>query len=91
MAAFIDTIKAIVTRAIFSLHGVVAIWRVVQEKEDPWFWYLGTTIIILAFEGIFTLAIKQTQDWKWYLLLKTYLNPFIKQFVFYLLLLQNEP
>ena len=66
MAAFIDTIKAIVTRAIFSLHGVVAIWRVVTEKEDPWFWYLGTTIIILAFEGIFTLAIKQTQDWKWY-------------------------
>jgi hypothetical protein len=69
MAAFIDTIKAIVTRAIFSVHGVVATWRVVRGKEDPFYWYLGTTIIVLAFEGIFTLAINETQEWEWYLLL----------------------
>ena len=69
MAAFIDTIKAIITRAIFSLHGVIAIWRVVQEKNDPWYWYLGSMIIVLAFEGIFTLAIKTTQDWKVYVLI----------------------
>lgn len=64
MSAFIDTIKAITTRAIFSLHGIVAIWRVVTEKDDPWYWYLGTTIVVLVFEGIFTLMIKETQDWK---------------------------
>ena len=72
MAALIDTIKAIATRAIFSLHGIIAIWRVVTEKEDPFYWYLGTTILILAFEGIFTLMIKTTQDWKWYLFRYTF-------------------
>eukprot|EP00093_Oithona_nana_P006305 06305.XXX_58063_56884_1 [CDS] Oithona nana genome sequencing. len=63
---FIDTIKAIITRLIFSAHGLVAIYRVVTIKNDPWFWYLSVTIIILIFEGIFTLAIKKTQEWKWF-------------------------
>ena len=66
MAAFIDTIKAIVVRVLFSLHGLLAIYKIVKDTNDDWFWYLGTTIIILAFEGIFTLMIKKTQDWKWY-------------------------
>lgn len=65
MASFIDTIKAIITRLIFSVHGLVAIYRVVTIKNDPWFWYLSTTILILIFEGVFTLAIKKTQEWKW--------------------------
>ena len=64
--AFIDTIKAIITRLIFSAHGLVAIFRVVTIKNDPWFWYLCTTIIILVFEGVFTLAIKKSQEWKWF-------------------------
>ena len=66
MASFIDTIKAIITRLIFSLHGAIAIYRVVTIKNDPWFWYLSTTIVILIFEGVFTLAIKKTQEWKWF-------------------------
>ena len=65
MASFIDTIKAILTRFIFSAHGIIAIYRVVTIKSDPWFWYLSVTILILIFEGIFTLAIKKTQEWKW--------------------------
>lgn len=65
MCAFIDTIKAIITRLIFATHGVVAIYRVVTIKNDLWFWYLSTTILILFFEGVFTLAIKKTQEWKW--------------------------
>lgn len=65
MGSFIDTIKAILTRFIFSAHGVIAIYRVVTIKNDPWFWYLSVTIVILIFEGIFTLAIKKTQEWKW--------------------------
>ena len=66
MASFIDTIKAIITRLIFSAHGVIAIYRVVSIKNDPWFWYLSVTIIILIFEGVFTLAIKKTQEWKFF-------------------------
>ena len=65
MATFIDTIKAIITRLIFSIHGLVAIYRVVTIKNDPWYWYLATTILLLVFEGIFTLTIKETQEWKW--------------------------
>ena len=66
MANFIDTVKAIITRLIFSAHGIVAIYRVVSLKDDPWFWYLAVTILLLAFEGIFTLTIKKTQEWKWF-------------------------
>jgi len=66
MASFVDTVKAIITRLLFSLHGVVAIYRVVTLKEDPWFWYLAVTILFLAFEGVFTLTIKETQEWKWF-------------------------
>ena len=33
MATFIDTIKAIITRLIFSAHGVVAIYRVPQRRH----------------------------------------------------------
>ena len=65
MASFSDTIKAIITRLIFSAHGLVAIYRVVTLKNDFWFWYLATTIVLLIFEGIFTLTIKKTQEWKW--------------------------
>ncbi len=65
MATFIDTIKAIITRLIFSAHGVVAIYRVVTIKEDLYYWYLAITILLLCFEGIFTLTIKETQEWKW--------------------------
>ncbi len=48
MATFIDTIKAILTRLIFSIHGLVAIYRVVTIKNDPWYWYLATTILLLV-------------------------------------------
>ena len=66
MASFIDTIKAIITRLIFSSHGLLAIYRVVTIKEDPYYWYLTTTIMILIFEGVFTLTIKKSQEWKWF-------------------------
>jgi hypothetical protein len=45
---------------ILEIHS-----RVVTIKNDPWYWYLATTILLLVFEGIFTLTIKETQEWKW--------------------------
>lgn len=65
MASFIDTIKAILTRLIFAAHGLVAIYKAVSLKDDPWYWYLAITILLLCFEGVFTLTIKETQEWKW--------------------------
>ena len=35
-------------------------------KEDPYYWSLALTILCLAFEGVFTLAIKEKQEWKFF-------------------------
>ena len=40
--------------------------QVVSIKEDLYYWYLAVTILLLCFEGIFTLTIKETQEWKWF-------------------------
>ena len=40
--------------------------RVVNMKDDPYYWYLALTVLCLGFEGVFTLAIKETQEWKFF-------------------------
>ena len=35
-------------------------------KGDQYYWYLGLTILCLGFEGIFTLAIKESQEWRFF-------------------------
>lgn len=66
MAKLIATFKAILTRLIFAAHGAIAIWQVTQYKKDPIWWaYLSVPIGILIFEGVFTLAIKNSQEWRW--------------------------
>ncbi|XP_023313252.1 transmembrane protein 26 [Trichogramma pretiosum] len=66
MAKFIATIKAIITRIVFASHGFIAIWQVTNFKRDPVYWYLCCPIVLLFFEGIFTLTIKSNQEWKWF-------------------------
>jgi len=66
MAKFLATIKAIITRLLFASHGFIAIWQVTTFKKNPYFWYLSCPILLLFFEGIFTLTIKENQEWKWY-------------------------
>ncbi|KAK1123492.1 hypothetical protein K0M31_008198 [Melipona bicolor] len=65
MAKFLATIKAIITRLVFASHGFIAIWQVTTFKKNPLFWYLSCPILLLFFEGIFTLTIKENQEWKW--------------------------
>lgn len=65
MTKFIGTIKAIITRLVFASHGFIAIWQVTSFKKNPIYWYLSTPIILLIFEGIFTVTIKTNQEWKW--------------------------
>ena len=38
--------------------------RVVVLKDDPYFWYLSITVLLLGFEGVFTLALKESQEWR---------------------------
>lgn len=71
MGKVMDVFKAILTRLIFAGHGFVAIWRVTtirwdpSTEPDPNFWYLSISLLVLAFEGIFTLTIKANQEWRW--------------------------
>ncbi|XP_076055285.1 transmembrane protein 26-like [Oratosquilla oratoria] len=62
----VDFVKAVVTRIIFGIHGLLAIWRVTSIKEDPYYWYLFLSLLLLFFEGVFTIAIKANQEWKWF-------------------------
>ena len=41
-------------------------YRVVALKGDPYYWYLSITVLLLGFEGVFTLAIKESQEWKYF-------------------------
>ncbi|XP_006559519.2 transmembrane protein 26 [Apis mellifera] len=66
MAKFLATIKAIITRLVFASHGFIAIWQVITFKKNSLFWYLSCPILLLFFEGIFTLTIKENQEWKWF-------------------------
>ncbi|XP_070162126.1 transmembrane protein 26 [Polyergus mexicanus] len=66
MTKFLATIKAILTRLVFASHGFIAIWQVTTFKKNPFFWYLSCPILLLFFEGIFTLTIKENQEWKWF-------------------------
>ena len=65
MAKLVDLFKAVLTPLIFAGHGFVSIWRVTTIKSDPAYWYLSISLLVLAFEGIFTLTIKANQEWRW--------------------------
>lgn len=80
MAKFIATIKAIITRIVFAAHGFIATWQVTIFKKNYFYWYLSSPILLLCFEGIFTLTIKENQEWKWYVLF-LYYNEFLKSSV----------
>lgn len=66
MAKFVAAIKAVITRLVFAAHGFIAIWQVTIFKKNIFLWYLSSPILLLFFEGIFTLTIKENQEWKWY-------------------------
>lgn len=69
MGKLLATLKAILTRLVFGAHGLLAIWQVTVFKQNARFWYLCAPIVMLVFEGIFTLTIKRSQEWKWFVLL----------------------
>ncbi|XP_045470728.1 transmembrane protein 26 [Harmonia axyridis] len=66
MAKFLATVKAIITRLVFSIHSLIGIWQVTIFKKNSFYWYLSSPILLLFFEGVFTLTIKENQEWKWF-------------------------
>ena len=35
-------------------------------KGDPYYWYLSITVLLLGFEGVFTMTIKDSPEWKFF-------------------------
>ncbi|XP_068154125.1 transmembrane protein 26 [Drosophila tropicalis] len=66
MAKIISTSMAILTRIIFSAHSLLAVWQVTIFKKDILYWALCGPLLLLLLEGIFTIMIKKTQEWRWF-------------------------
>ncbi|MED6294662.1 hypothetical protein CHARACLAT_023421, partial [Characodon lateralis] len=57
---------AIITRALFILVSLVAVWRVVGVKENYYYWLLTFLFLPLVVEMIITLRKRKGQDYKWF-------------------------
>ena len=72
MVKIIKTIKAILTRILFVIHSLTSVFAayIFQNREKGYvfpltvFKVLLTPLIVLIFEGIVTLSIKENQEWK---------------------------
>ena len=49
-----------------TLWNTFSVCRVVAMKGDPYYWYLSITILLLGFEGVFTMTIKDSPEWKFF-------------------------
>ena len=64
--AALSIIKALVSRTLFLLHGLLCIWRVTVVKRRPEYWALAATVPLLAGETVYTLCRKKGREWKWW-------------------------
>ena len=60
-----SVIKAILTRLLFFVHCVLAIWRTVDVYQDDRFWIIAAALGLLCLETIITLSKKKGGEWKW--------------------------
>ncbi|XP_038156112.1 transmembrane protein 26-like [Cyprinodon tularosa] len=61
-----SSLSAIITRVLFILVALVAVWRVTFVKEDPFYWLLTLLFVPLVAEMIITLKWREGQDYKWF-------------------------
>lgn len=52
-------------RAMFALHGMLAIWLLTVITDDNTNWYIIGSLSGLLLETILTLKMKKGQEWKW--------------------------
>ncbi|KAK3801378.1 hypothetical protein RRG08_059080 [Elysia crispata] len=62
---FLSVVKALISRGLFVLHGLICIWRVVVIKENNLYWALSATLPFMIIESVFTLCRKRNSEWKW--------------------------
>ncbi|XP_063410204.1 transmembrane protein 26-like [Mytilus edulis] len=58
--------RALLVRILFSIHGMIAIWRLYMVIGQIWCWYLSAALLGLFIETIVTLVKKRGKEWKWF-------------------------
>ena len=62
--AFVNALKAMITRLIFLLHSMVVVWRV-TEVEGDLFWLFAIPYLALIIEAMIVLLFRRAKEWKW--------------------------
>ncbi|KPP57738.1 transmembrane protein 26-like, partial [Scleropages formosus] len=57
---------ALVTRCLFILVSLIAVWRVTSVKRDALYWFLTVLYVPLVLEMILTMKRRKGSDYKWF-------------------------
>ncbi|XP_028849034.1 transmembrane protein 26 [Denticeps clupeoides] len=66
MCRLLNILLALVSRFLFTVHGVVTVWRVVEEKGEPVYWLLLLGVALLGVEMAITIKCTENAEWKWF-------------------------
>lgn len=58
-------LRALAARLLFSIHGLIAIWRVASLYQDGIFWLFVLIIIAMFVEGILNVLQRQGAETRW--------------------------
>ncbi|XP_072025100.1 transmembrane protein 26-like [Amphiura filiformis] len=65
-AAFIFAAwKALISRSLFVIHGLITFWRVSDVYKDPLYYLLLVPFVLLLIEYPVTTKCTRTGEWKW--------------------------
>ncbi|XP_017285009.1 transmembrane protein 26 [Kryptolebias marmoratus] len=59
-------LSAFITRTLFILVAVIAVWRVAHVKDNLYYWLLTLLFLPLVVEMIITLKNQEGKDYKWF-------------------------
>ena len=62
--AFVNALKAMITRQMFLLHAMVVLWRATEVKGDL-FWLFAIPYLALIIEAMIVLLYRRAKEWKW--------------------------
>ncbi|KAM6976791.1 transmembrane protein 26 [Aplochiton taeniatus] len=66
MCRVLNFLLALLSRFLFTIHGVVTVWRVVTVKGEPLYWLLLTGVALLGLEMAVTIKCTRNAEWKWF-------------------------
>ncbi|XP_062314147.1 transmembrane protein 26 [Osmerus eperlanus] len=66
MCRVLNILLALLSRFLFTVHGVVTVWRVVTVKGEPLYWLLLMGVALLGVEMTITIKCTRNAEWKWF-------------------------